>query len=936
MRGYVSVPLPSLSGGINRFEREAQPNQAVSGEDVINLDGELQRRESFTTIAAGVPHHFPKGAVFVATDNGSGGSFADARDGTGNFSSTNIRSFYIGAYDKFDGVEWGTITAHPDGTPVGSHPVSLRVWYSTKEDAALTWTEIPHFKDTTILRCGNYMSTLCKDGQITFHADKLTGWETWTPAFINESSVLTSDSLYWVRLDVWDLNTGASAYIADDPGVSGVLQLSQPGIRVFELNPVNGIFPLRLGDKNLTVVCNDRQKSGGATKRRPHEPGAQVGVVTNELEPTRVQRLVEDEGTGVYGTITWPLFTDSGSTAGAASGPTLGTANRLQKSNPNYKWLYDPSGSQEPIFGQFRGSTVAETLIPQTTYSATTLKFLKTAVAGEYREFDHCRLRVTAVSGSGNTVGHEREITRTTEDSTYTYITVYDAFPATPNANDRFAIIRPHARAIINGEDYEVHEHDVDDGDDEIRLVNGGGTTGKYARSPSTAITNKTVHFELSRELRWSMAGGFKYSGVYNKMNRTLVFTNGNGALLEYDGRRVRKMPADTDSEWVKKVAGEIEGKGDTEESVFTLHVGNQFLPSPPKGRYLASYKGHIMVADPDTNIIYYSWLGLPYIWPIGNRTQVQDSFNNRITGMTTLNDKLVVFTATQIFELGPFNADGKLFARPSSQGIGFVSHWSAQRISMSGQTILLGVASDGVYAYNGTEPVAVLDDWSRLLEKGVNQSKLHHAVAAVSQTKNRYYVAVPSAGSETNDKILVFDYFRKAWWVWSAPFGVSFMTTDFDEGGRERVLFGTNDGHVQVLTEGDTDDGQAITGTVRGASIAPFGEREGSLVAALVDVGDMGSADTLTVSSYLDKQETAKLAKTLSVNDRQATFGVAYWDQDAAADADWADGRFLEKRINQPYKARGNKFQLELSGTSRWKARGMTLLARVLERRGR
>jgi len=934
MRGYVSVPVPSLDGGINRFEREALPNQAASGEDVINLDGELQRRESFTTIAAGVPHHFPKGAVFVATDNGSGGSFADARDGTGNFSSTNIRRFFIGAYEKFDGIEWGPVTSYPNNTPVGGNPAVLRVWYSI-DDEGLDWAEAPHFKDTTSIRCGNYMSTLCKDGQITFHADKLADWATAAPGDIDDASSLTSDELYWIRLDVWDLDTGASTYIAD--GIENVLLLVQPGIRVFELNPVNGIFPLRLGDQNLTVVCNDRQASGGATKRRPHELGAQVGVVSNENEPTRVQRLVEDEGTGVYGFVTWPLFTDSGTTAGSASGNTIGTTNRLTKSNTDYDWLFDPGSTQEPIFGQFRGATVAEALQAQTTYSATTVKFLKTIVRGGYKEFEHCRLRVTATTASGNTVGHEREIVKSTEDGSYTYITVYDAFPATPDVNDRFAIIRPHTRAIIDGEDYEVHEHDIAAGDDEIRLVNGGGTSGKYARSPSAGITNEFVHWELARELRWTMSAGFKYSGVYNKLNRTLVFTNGKGALLEYDGRRVRKMPADTQSKYAELVAAAIREKGDDEESVLTAEVGNQLFTSPPKGRYVCDYKGHIMIADPDTNIIWYSWLALPYIWPLGNSIKIFDSHNNRISGMTTLNDKLVVFTATQIFELGPFNADGKLFMRPASQGIGFVSHWSAQRISMGGQTILLGVASDGVYAYNGVEPVAVLDDWNRVLEKGVNQSKLHHAVAAVSQSKNRYYVAVPSAGSDKNDKILVFDYFRKAWWVWSAPFGVSFMATDFDEGGRERVLFGTNDGHIQVLTEGETDDGETITGTVRGASAAPFGEREGSLVAAMVDVGDLGSSKTLTVSSYLDKGETAKLAKTLDVDAKQATFDAAYWQENGAqADPNWADGRFVEKRINQPSGTRGNKFQLELSGTSRWKARGMTFLARILERRGR
>jgi len=934
MRGYVSVPMPSLSGGINRFEREAQPNQAVSAENVVNLDGELQRRESFTTIACGAPHHHPKGAVFVATDNGSGGNFAEARDGTGTFSSTNIRRFFIGAYDKFDGVDWGIVTASPSGGPVGNSTVSLKVYYSTKSGASLTWTEVGYFKDTTTERRGNYMSSLCKDGQITFHSEKLSGWESWAPSAIDDGGSMTLDTLYWVRLDVWDNSANASTYLTDGSG--NALTLSQPGIRVFELNPVNGIFPVRLGDRNVTVVCNDRQISGGATKRRPHEPGAQIGVITNENEPTRLQQLVEDEGAGVYGAITWPEFTTSGSTAGSASTNKHGNPSKLRKNITDYSWTFD-SGSQEPKYGQFRGGVIAESLVPQTTYSASKIKLLKSAVPTGYKELEHCRLRITAVSGSGNTVGHEREIARITTDSTYAYLDVYDAFDNTPNANERFAITQPHARAIINEEDYEVHQHDSTNGAHEIVLVNGGSTAGKYARSPSSAITSKPVNWELSRELRWSMKAGFKYTGVYARLFKRLFLTNGKGSILEYDGKRTRIMPADTTSEFVKRIAGEIAEKGDTEETDFSLFVGNQFSTVVPKGRYICDYKGHLIVADPDTNIVHWSWLLAPYIWPLANRTQIQDSFNNRITGMTTLNEKLVVFTATQIFDCGPFNADGKLFVRPASQGIGFVSHWSAQRISMNGQTVLLGVASDGVYAYNGHEPVAVLDDWSRVLEGGVNQSKIHNAVAAVSQTKNRYYVAVPSRGSEKNDKVLVFDYFRKAWWVWSAPFGVSFMTTDFDEGGRERVLFGTNDGHVQVLTEGESDDGETISAHAKSAAMAPFGEREGSLVAALVDVEDMGATNTLTVNSYTDKKESTALAKTLSVNAKQATFGSSYWTEDTGqSDPNWADGRFLEKRINQPNGTRGNKFQLELSGTSRWKARAITFLARILERRGR
>ena len=92
MRSYVSVPLPPLSGGVNRFEREARPDQAVSAENVINKDGELCRRESFSSIACGAPHHAPAGSVMMMTSDAAGtvGNWAELRDSEANFSATNL------------------------------------------------------------------------------------------------------------------------------------------------------------------------------------------------------------------------------------------------------------------------------------------------------------------------------------------------------------------------------------------------------------------------------------------------------------------------------------------------------------------------------------------------------------------------------------------------------------------------------------------------------------------------------------------------------------------------------------------------------------------------------------------------------------------------------------------------------------------------------
>ena len=169
------------------------------------------------------------------------------------------------------------------------------------------------------------------------------------------------------------------------------------------------------------------------------------------------------------------------------------------------------------------------------------------------------------------------------------------------------------------------------------------------------------------------------------------------------------------------------------------------------------------------------------------------------------------------------------------------------QRVSTQGTSGLIGPGTDGVYYFNGSEPVPVLDDWERLLKGGVNRGRLDDAVSAVSFTKNLYFLAVPSHGSEVNDRVLVFDFARKNWWVWSSPHGVSFMATDYDEAGKETVLFGTNDGHIQVLTGSLTDDGQVISSHASTLPVAPFGDRESSFIAKQ-------EADQKPVENMMDK----------------------------------------------------------------------------------
>ena len=676
MRSYYSVPLSSMEGGVNRFEAEAKRNQSVDALNVINDDGHLRRRDSFTSIAAGVPHHMPKGAVFVMTSDaagigeGNGETVTDLRNGYGTISSTSIKRIYVGTPEKFDGISWGIVDSVTDSL---SSSISLGLYYHNSSSAT-TWASVPWFQDKTRARVGNYLSSFCQDGDVSWHGGDLADWTPIAPTGIKAGTSFDSSylgdlaALYWIRVDILTTSGALTSIPSGDTGLITV----KPGVRAFQLQPVNGLFPVRLADRQVTVVCNDRGRTGGASNLRAHEPGSQIGIIHNANGSTNILRLVQDEGLGTYGRIEWSAWTTSGTTAGSGTSAYLGTASMLEKSDKSYSWLHD-STSSEPRFGQFRGSPLVEGLVPQAGSTSKIVKFLSSALNPESSEFDHCRLRLTDVSGtggSGNTLGDDREIWRTYVSGLYTYVQVHGDLAAAPDSSDRVAIISPNARALVTplggeAEDLEVDVHATGSAH-QLAFV-----SGEYARAPSSLTTNKIVNFELSNECRWGIDSGRRYSGVYSRATKKLVLTNGRGPLLEIDGHRLRVLSADTTSTTAKTIAGELREK-EEEETEFSLHAKTFLRDKPPRGDIVVDYRGRIVVARKETNEISYNWPGKPDIWPVGYQFQVRDAENNPITGMATLYDKLVIYTSTAIFDCGPPNASGFFTVRPAGQGVGF------------------------------------------------------------------------------------------------------------------------------------------------------------------------------------------------------------------------------------------------------------------------
>ena len=163
-------------------------------------------------------------------------------------------------------------------------------------------------------------------------------------------------------------------------------------------------------------------------------------------------------------------------------------------------------------------------------------------------------------------------------------------------------------------------------------------------------------------------------------------------------------------------------------------------------------------------------------------------------------------------------------------------------------------------------------------------------------------------------------------------------MATDYDEAGKEQILFGTNDGHIQVLNDSLLDDGQTITGQATSVPVAPFGDRECSFIAALGSYGDLGASDaganTVTLKTFADRKEEADTSASVKLDGGRVSASVDSWD--AATLKKWGDDRLLRKRTNLPPGTKGNLVSVQVAGTNRWRLRDITLMARRLARRGR
>lgn len=173
------------------------------------------------------------------------------------------------------------------------------------------------------------------------------------------------------------------------------------------------------------------------------------------------------------------------------------------------------------------------------------------------------------------------------------------------------------------------------------------------------------------------------------------------------------------------------------------------------------------------------------------------------ITRIKVLADRLVIYKTRSIYNLFytgdsdvPFILQG---GGKSNSSVGCVAPFSVQEVN-NGHVFM---SYDGFYYYDGNNSYKLSDKISRTIN-GYNSNQFPNAVSLVQKDKNRYWCALASGGSSTNDVILVWDYFNNAWSIYDGM-ACSSMATVYVNGIEERPYFGDYAGFVYRADDAST-----------------------------------------------------------------------------------------------------------------------------------
>ncbi len=878
------------TGGVNRLVNQAGPSQASDAFDVLADDGMVRRRPAFNIVGHGDPYYFPQANVVRLDKTFSTGFFSSADSGddiAATSSGVNIRFTATRVDYQFEGL-------HFPVSGLGGNPSAHRIARGYYWNGSSS-VPIPGFVDFTESIVNGYRTTMAKYGTMVW--PRPSDWVKNT----------FGSNLWEVIILVEDLD-GAEAALTQS------VTIDNPGIRMLRLGPIVGMDEVSVTGVP-TLIAASRINVGKTNVAR-------IASMTRLGEPPVALRQVVESGPGIYGERTFPepLYNDASSGLFTTTQNFSGQLLKMEKQRP------DENGNMvdyEWVGNQFRGRLIIDgeaTAIVSTTF----LQFA--GRAGEFQEDELAGYRVIVRNPgtSSLAVGTHAQIKGNYDSAGDLLVELSPALGTTTSLTTTFDLREPSVVFRFRGS--------PDRGGEVTQNAQQFALFSQAVYAPQIPDNGLYIFRAEANEFGGPPDGLFIID-VDPVTGNALLF--GGSAPLETDGFGVTELAADRSSVLALQLVGETpENALSNSPSPVALA---QLRGSPPPGRFLVFYQSRIVTAgfaDRPFDVAYSYPGAANNVWPLSYTTQIRDSDQRPISGLAVLNERLIAFSPRSIHEGAAPGESGQIAFNPISQGYGFV-HQRATTTVLAEAAMIVGAGEDGINMWDGGTPRQVLDRWDRVLKHGVNRGALSRAVAAALPQRNLVFIAVPSAGSEVNDRILVWDYLRDTIYPWRFDRGVSSMAAIAAIDVNENLAIGTSDGMIEVLSESTLEDGASVDGYVRTTPLDPLPGQELRPTRMIVQARVLGQAQTLRMNLLGGGSDRPIFESAQPVDADDFHWADGTYTSQTAAGRDFNGERFWPTETPTP-NANARRVRIEVGGSAQWKFHSPELFLRTGDARGR
>lgn len=192
---------------------------------------------------------------------------------------------------------------------------------------------------------------------------------------------------------------------------------------------------------------------------------------------------------------------------------------------------------------------------------------------------------------------------------------------------------------------------------------------------------------------------------------------------------------------------------------------------SPPTGRWVEYFNNYVFIAQNTsaTNRLYFSALNNPESWNTGANGDFF-VFDGEITGLKQFQNQLVVFKNDSIGILSGYGLRSWVKTDRYIEGVGCAGGHSIVECRLGGpdgKQVLVFLAKDGIYAYDGTPNLMKLSNpiERKYIASGSssrwNENRFANAFATYWAKYNWYILSLSDGGDTRNDFVLILDMAR-------------------------------------------------------------------------------------------------------------------------------------------------------------------------------